>query len=137
MHGSEAARDKLRSREGNNPDQQLRSPSICSQRKDVQLHRQPGCWLRSSHSLKECVIAHWSSDCAPIIIGTKHPAEAVDSYGSGRGAFRLQRRCYASSAGARGRAYVGISSDNGGENPPRRKSKVSGAPFVDSGLGDP
>jgi len=29
---------------------------------DVELRRQPGCWLRSSHSLKECVIAHWSSD---------------------------------------------------------------------------
>ena len=25
------------------------------------MHRQPGCWLRSSHSFKECVIAHWSS----------------------------------------------------------------------------
>ena len=79
MHGSEAARDKLRSREGNNPDHQLRSPSECSQRKDVQLHRQPGCWLRSSHSFKECVIAHWSSDCAPIIIGTKHSTEAMGS----------------------------------------------------------
>ena len=39
--------------------------------KDVQLHRQPGCWLRSSHSFKECVIAHWSSDCAPKINGAK------------------------------------------------------------------
>ena len=35
--------------------------------KDVELHRQPGCWLRSSHTLKECVIAHWSSDSAPKI----------------------------------------------------------------------
>jgi hypothetical protein len=33
--------------------------------KDVELHRQPGCWLRSSHSFKECVIAHWSSGSAP------------------------------------------------------------------------
>ena len=33
----------------------------------VSTHRQPGCWLRSSHSLKECVIAHWSSDPAPKI----------------------------------------------------------------------
>ena len=32
----------------------------------MELHRQPGCWLRSSHSLKECVIAHWSSDSAPL-----------------------------------------------------------------------
>ena len=29
--------------------------------KDVLLLRQPGCWLRSSHTFKECVIAHWSS----------------------------------------------------------------------------
>ena len=35
--------------------------------KDVKLRRQPGCWLRSSHSFKECVIAHWSSDFAPKI----------------------------------------------------------------------
>jgi len=32
--------------------------------KDVRLLRQPGGWLRSSHSFKECVIAHWSSDFA-------------------------------------------------------------------------
>ena len=39
--------------------------------KDVSLHRQPGCWLRSSHTFKECVIAHWSSGGAPKIIGAK------------------------------------------------------------------
>jgi hypothetical protein len=33
----------------------------------VELRRQPGCWLRSSHTFKECVIAHWSSDSAPKI----------------------------------------------------------------------
>ena len=33
--------------------------------KDVEFLRQPGCWLRSSHTFKECVIAHWSSDSAP------------------------------------------------------------------------
>ena len=33
--------------------------------------RQPGCWLRSSHSFKECVIAHWSSEGAPKITGAK------------------------------------------------------------------
>ena len=26
--------------------------------KDVGFRRQLGCWLRSSHTLKECVIAH-------------------------------------------------------------------------------
>ena len=39
--------------------------------KDVGLPRQPGCWLRSSHSFKECVIAHWSSDPAPRMSGAK------------------------------------------------------------------
>ena len=39
--------------------------------KDVLLLKQPGCWLRSSHSFKECVIAHWSSDRAPKITGAK------------------------------------------------------------------
>jgi hypothetical protein len=39
--------------------------------KDVRLHRQPGCWLRSSHTFKECVIAHWSSDLAPKISGAQ------------------------------------------------------------------
>jgi hypothetical protein len=27
---------------------------------DVETHKQPGCWLRSSHAFKECVTAHWS-----------------------------------------------------------------------------
>jgi hypothetical protein len=39
--------------------------------KEVKLLRQPGGWLRSSHSLKECVIAHWSSGFAPKIYGAK------------------------------------------------------------------
>ena len=39
--------------------------------KDVSTLKQPGCWLRSSHSFKECVIAHWSSIGAPKIIGAK------------------------------------------------------------------
>jgi hypothetical protein len=137
MHGSEAARDKLRGREGNNPDHRLRSPNNCSQGKDVPLPRQPGCWLRSSHSFKECVIAHWSSDGAPTILGTKQFTEAVGPAMGGRGAFHYRRSITVRLCGGDGRAYVGMSSDNGGENPPRRKSKVSGAPFVDSGLGGP
>ena len=35
------------------------------------LRKQPGCWLRSSHSFKECVIAHWSSEVARKITGAK------------------------------------------------------------------
>ncbi len=59
--------DKRHCQKGNSPDSCLRSPSYNSVEKDVRLLRQPGCWLRSSHSFKECVIAHWSSDLAPKI----------------------------------------------------------------------
>ena len=43
------------------------------------LLRQLGGWLRSSHSFKECVIAHQSSGPAPKMVGTdKHATEATD-----------------------------------------------------------
>ena len=47
---------------------------------DVILRKQPGCWLRSSHSFKECVIAHWSSEVARKITGAKLFTEIADSY---------------------------------------------------------
>ena len=72
--------DKFHCQKGNSPDPQLRSPSIVKWKKDVELHRQPGCWLRSSHSLKECVIAHWSSDSATEKFnGAKLYTEAWDT----------------------------------------------------------
>ena len=46
----------------------------------MSLHRQPGCWLRSSHTLKECVIAHWSSDGAPKITGAKTCHRSLGMY---------------------------------------------------------
>ena len=46
--------------------------------KDVLLHRQPGCWLRSSNPLKECVIAHWSSGNAPKIHGAKSITDTAE-----------------------------------------------------------
>ena len=46
---SETAGDKLRRREGNSPDHQLRPLSGDSVGKDVELRRQPGGWLGSSH----------------------------------------------------------------------------------------
>ena len=54
--------------------------------KDVGLLRQLGGWLRSSHSFKECVIAHQSSGFAPKMVGTlKSVTEATDdSLSSGR-----------------------------------------------------
>src|SRR2546421_12399429 len=46
---SETAGAKLRRRKGNSPDHQLRSQTGCSVLKAVRVHKQPGCWLRSSH----------------------------------------------------------------------------------------
>ena len=77
-------RDKLHCREGNNPDHQLRSLNPDQVIKDVKLRRQLGCWLRSSHSFKECVTAHQSSGLAPIISGTKPGTEAMDAAPRGR-----------------------------------------------------
>ena len=44
----------------------------------MNLRKQPGCWLRSSHPFKECVIAHWSSEFARKITGAKLYTEIVD-----------------------------------------------------------
>ena len=58
---------------------------------DVILRKQPGCWLRSSHTFKECVIAHWSSEFARKITGAKLYTEIADLHlkdsVSGSGAF--------------------------------------------------
>ena len=43
------------------------------------LRKQPGCWLRSSHTFKECVIAHWSSEFARKITGAKLYTEIADT----------------------------------------------------------
>ena len=65
--------------------------------KDVETLRQLGGWLRSSHSLKECVIAHQSSGFAPIMTGTQacHRSQGCGHfYGSvlrGRGALPEHR----------------------------------------------
>ena len=60
------------------------------------LRKQPGCWLRSSHSFKECVIAHWSSEVARKITGAKLYTEIAGSHlkdsVSGRGAFCSRKK---------------------------------------------
>ena len=88
--------------------------------------KQPGGWLRSSNTFKECVIAHWSSDSAPKMIGTKHITEALDSPAMdyGRGAFYVGRRLTARTAGPHRRENAGTSSDKCSEKLHRRKSKV-------------
>ena len=50
--GSQTAGDKLRRREGNSPDRQLRPRNPGLVGKDVGSQRQPGGWLRGSHPLK-------------------------------------------------------------------------------------
>ena len=44
--------DNVHTGEENNPDRQLRSQNLCSVGKDVELSKQLGGWLRSSHPLK-------------------------------------------------------------------------------------
>ena len=48
--------------------------------KDVGFHRQLGCWLRSSHTFKECVIAHWSRGPAPKMSGAKTRHRSLGLY---------------------------------------------------------
>jgi hypothetical protein len=71
----------VRLREGKNPDRRLSVPKckLSGEEKDVSSLRQLGGWLRSSHSFKECVIAHQSSGLAPKMVGTKLATEATDS----------------------------------------------------------
>ena len=56
---------------------------------------------------------------------------------SGRGAFHGRRRSAAMPSGAHGNAYVGMSNDNAGEKPARRKAKVSYAMLISVGLVGP
>ena len=78
------------------------------------LLKQPGCWLRSSHSFKECVIAHWSSDPAPKMSGAKAYHR---SYGCtsllvrGRGATYTGRSDSGSHRGLYTRENAGMSSE--------------------------
>jgi len=57
-----------------------------------------------------------------------------DLFQSGRGTFHLHWRCIVRYAGANGKANVGISNDKQDEKSCRRKSKVSWAMLVISGL---
>ena len=59
--------------------------------------------------------------------GAKPGTEAMDvpAMAYGRGAFYPQGRSTGKTAGALTSAYVGMSNDNAGENPARRKSEVS------------
>ncbi len=86
--------------------------------KDVSPLKQPGCWLRSSHSFKECVIAHWSSGGAPKIIGAKtiHRSLGIQNYCIGRGAMYGGRSVSGSVRGRHTRENAGMSSENAVRN---------------------
>ena len=56
--------------------------------------------------------------------------------GIGRGAFHVRGMVIVRDPGAHGKANVGISNDKEGENPSRRKTKVSRAmPFIPGSVG--
>ena len=102
--------------------------------------RQPGGWLGSSHSFKECVTAHWSSDRARIIIG--HQA-IYRSYGLMIIFILLlvvaEHSIYVeakgvSPGGVYGKENVGMSNDKIDEKSIHRKSKVSWSMLIRSGL---
>jgi hypothetical protein len=80
----------------------------------VELLKQPGCWLRSSHSFKECVIAHWSSDSAPKMSGAKvyhRSYGCADLSVRGRGATYAGRSDSVSHRGLHTRENAGMSSE--------------------------
>ena len=82
--------------------------------KDVVVYRQPGCWLRSSHTFKECVIAHWSSDTAPKITGAKtlHRSLGIVSRDTiGRGAMQQSGSTIGRACGFVARENAGMSSE--------------------------
>src|SRR5579883_846548 len=78
-------------------------------------------------SFKESVTAHWSRDSVPTIHRGSSivPKLWMRRKTRGRRAFLIHRRCSESSTGGLGRDSASISSEKPGENPGRRKSKVS------------
>ena len=90
----------------------------CRDNQDVGLEAAIIQRVRNS-SLVKCLRAENVSGLKPV-------AEATDSLkGSGRGAFRLLRSRVVRSGGAGGSENAGMSSEKAGENPARRKPKVS------------
>ena len=93
----------------------------------MELHRQPGCWLRSSHTFKECVIAHWSSDSAPKIIGAQayHRSFGI-AKAVGRGALYKGRSGIERNRGLYTRENAGISSARQARNLPVESLRFPG-----------
>ena len=71
--------------------------------------------------------------CAENVTGLKSATEASDDLDHGRGALPVRRRYTERGAGALASENAGISSDKAGENPARRKPKVSWGRFVRPG----
>ena len=65
--------------------------------------------------------------------GAKHITEAADLEIDGRGAFHTRRRYTERSARLYGSENAGVSNEKTGENPVRRKPKVSRGRFVRPG----
>jgi hypothetical protein len=78
--------------------------------------------------------------CAENVTGLKHITEDMDvcHFGMrGRGAFLSHRSQIVRSGGAWGSENAGMSNHKAGENPARRKSKVSWATVIVPGLVGP
>ena len=92
------------------------------------MHRQPGCWLRSSHTFKECVIAHWSSGHAPKMYRGSNatPKHRICFRTSGRGAFCKGRSDTEKSRGLYRRENAGMSSERHARNMPVESLRFPG-----------
>ena len=92
------------------------------------MHRQPGCWLRSSHSFKECVIAHWSSGHAPKMYRGSNvtPKRRIRSNASGRGALCTGRSRIVRTCGLCTRENAGMSSERHARNMPVESLRFPG-----------
>ena len=92
------------------------------------MHRQPGCWLRSSHSFKECVIAHWSSGHAPKMYRGSNvtPKRRIYSNVSGRGALCKDRSKTERTCGLCTRENAGMSSERHARNMPVESLRFPG-----------
>src|SRR4029079_5377405 len=65
--GSETAGDKLRTTRGKQPRSPAKAPKRVLSGKGCAVAKTTRRLAYKQQPLKECVIAHWSSDCAPIM----------------------------------------------------------------------
>ena len=89
--------------------------------------------------MKECVIAHWSSDRARIIYrgSSLEPKLRIILLDGGRGALPVQRSMAGRACGGQGSENAGMSSVRMVSKPSHRMAEVSAARFILGGLVGP